>query len=83
LLFDEPTSALDPEKVKEVQEVIKVLTEASITIILVTHEVRFAKEVSDRLAFMNEGKLIIEGPTKQVLNKQPPRLKSFINALAV
>jgi polar amino acid transport system ATP-binding protein len=82
LLFDEPTSALDPENIKEVQEAIKVLTDASITIMLVTHEVRFAKEVSDRLAFMDQGALIVEGPTKDVLEKQPKRLKNFLNALA-
>lgn len=83
LLFDEPTSALDPENIKEVQEAIKVLTDASITIVLVTHEVRFAKEVSDRLAFMDEGSLIVEGPTQKVLANQPARLESFLNALAV
>ncbi|MFW6298897.1 MAG: amino acid ABC transporter ATP-binding protein [Bacillota bacterium] len=83
LLFDEPTSALDPENVKEVQEAIKLLTDRSITIVLVTHEVRFAKQVSDRLAFMDEGKLVVEGPTQSVLKNQPKRLEDFLNALAI
>ncbi|MFP4078797.1 MAG: amino acid ABC transporter ATP-binding protein [Bacillota bacterium] len=82
LLFDEPTSALDPENVKEVQDAIKLLTDRSITIVLVTHEVRFAQQVADRLAFMDEGRLIIEGPTESVLKKQPERLRNFLNALA-
>ncbi|MDG5470734.1 amino acid ABC transporter ATP-binding protein [Jeotgalibacillus sp. ET6] len=61
LLFDEPTSALDPEMVKEVLDVIKALSVTGITMVIVTHEMGFAKEVGDRILFMDEGKLIEEG----------------------
>ncbi|KIL45917.1 amino acid ABC transporter ATP-binding protein [Jeotgalibacillus campisalis] len=61
LLFDEPTSALDPEMIKEVLDVIKSLSDTGITMIIVTHEMGFAREVADRVIFMDEGKLIEEG----------------------
>ena len=62
MLFDEPTSALDPELVSEVLAVIRRLAEAGMTLIVVTHEVRFAKEVADRVIFMDEGRIVEEGP---------------------
>ena len=67
MLFDEPTSALDPELVSDVLAVIRRLAEAGMTMIVVTHEVRFAKEVADRVIFMDEGRIVEEGPPAQVL----------------
>ncbi|MCP4327904.1 MAG: amino acid ABC transporter permease/ATP-binding protein [Alphaproteobacteria bacterium] len=68
MLFDEPTSALDPELVSEVLSVIRHLAEAGMTMIVVTHEVRFAQEVADRVIFMDEGVIVEEGPPDQVLS---------------
>ncbi len=67
MLFDEPTSALDPELVSEVLAVIRRLAEAGMTMIVVTHEIRFAKQVADRVIFMDEGRIVEEGPPSQVL----------------
>ncbi|WP_100012827.1 amino acid ABC transporter ATP-binding protein [Lentibacillus sediminis] len=61
MLFDEPTSALDPEMVKEVLDVLKDLTETGMTMVVVTHEMNFAKEVADRILFLDEGNLVEEG----------------------
>ncbi len=68
MLFDEPTSALDPELVGEVLGVIRGLAEAGMTMIIVTHEVRFAREVADRIVFMDEGVIVEQGPPEQVLD---------------
>jgi polar amino acid transport system permease protein len=68
MLFDEPTSALDPELVGEVLAVIRGLAKAGMTMMVVTHEVRFAREVADRVIFMDEGQVIEEGPPDQVLD---------------
>jgi polar amino acid transport system permease protein len=68
MLFDEPTSALDPELVGEVLAVIRRLAEAGMTMIVVTHEVRFAREVADRVIFMDEGVIVEQGPPQDVLN---------------
>jgi polar amino acid transport system permease protein len=68
MLFDEPTSALDPELVGEVLAVIRRLAEAGMTMIVVTHEVRFAREVADRVVFMDEGRVIEQGPPEDVLD---------------
>ncbi|MEH2471013.1 polar amino acid transport system permease protein [Nitrobacteraceae bacterium AZCC 2161] len=68
MLFDEPTSALDPELVGEVLAVIRRLAEAGMTMIVVTHEVRFAREVADRVIFMDEGHIIEQGPPEDVLD---------------
>lgn len=65
MLFDEPTSALDPEMVKEVLEVIKALTQTGITMAIVTHEMGFAREVADRILFLNEGYLVEDAPPKE------------------
>ena len=68
MLFDEPTSALDPELVGEVLAVIRRLAEAGMTMMVVTHEVRFAREVADRVVFMDEGRVIEQGPPEDVLD---------------
>jgi polar amino acid transport system permease protein len=69
MLFDEPTSALDPELVGEVLAVIRGLAEAGMTMIIVTHEVRFARDVADRIVFMDEGVIVEEGPPSQLLDR--------------
>ncbi|MED1599945.1 amino acid ABC transporter ATP-binding protein [Alkalihalophilus marmarensis] len=80
MLFDEPTSALDPELVGEVLEVMKELAEEGMTMVVVTHEMGFAKEVSDRVFFIDEGIFMEEGePTQIFENPQHPRLKSFLS----
>ena len=80
LLFDEPTSALDPEMVKEVLNVIRELTRSGMTILIVTHEMGFAREVASRVLFMDQG-VIMEENTPQALfdNPQSPRLQSFLS----
>ena len=80
MLFDEPTSALDPEMVGEVLEVIKQLAEEGMTIVTVTHEMGFAREVSDRVLFFDGGVLAEEGTPEQVFdNPQNPRTKEFLS----
>ena len=69
MLFDEPTSALDPELVGEVLAAIRRLAEAGMTMMVVTHEVRFAREVADRVIFMDEGQVVEQGPPEQVLDR--------------
>jgi polar amino acid transport system permease protein len=69
MLFDEPTSALDPELVGEVLAVIRRLAEAGMTMIVVTHEVRFARELADRVVFMDEGHIVEQGPPEDVLDR--------------
>jgi polar amino acid transport system permease protein len=69
MLFDEPTSALDPELVGEVLGVIRGLAEVGMTMIIVTHEVRFARDVADRIVFMDDGVIVEEGAPKQVLDQ--------------
>ncbi|WP_454916790.1 amino acid ABC transporter permease/ATP-binding protein [Xanthobacter sediminis] len=68
MLFDEPTSALDPELVGEVLAVIRRLADAGMTMMIVTHEVRFAREVADRVVFMDQGQVVEEGPPEEVLD---------------
>jgi len=68
MLFDEPTSALDPEMVKEVLEVIKNLIVSGMTIVIVTHEMNFAKEVSDRIFFMDNGIIEEKGTPDEIFN---------------
>jgi len=80
MLFDEPTSALDPEMVGEVLNVMKELAKNGMTMICVTHEMGFAREVADRVVFMDGGHIIEEGTPEQVLNNpQQERTKSFLN----
>ena len=80
MLFDEPTSALDPEMVGEVLEVIKSLAESGMTMMIVTHEMGFAKEISDRVFFMNNG-VIAEAGTPEKIFEDPgnDRLKEFLS----
>lgn len=80
MLFDEPTSALDPEMVGEVLEVIKQLAEEGMTIVTVTHEMGFAREVSDRVLFFDGGVIAEEGTPEQIFdNPQNPRTKEFLS----
>ena len=80
MLFDEPTSALDPEMVGEVLNVMKELAQNGMTMICVTHEMGFAKNISDRVVFMDGGLIIEEGTPEQVLkNPQQERTRSFLN----
>jgi len=80
MLFDEPTSALDPEMVGEVLEVMKELAREGMTMLIVTHEMGFAREVADRVLFMDEGYIVEEGTPAEVFsNPQHPRTKDFLN----
>ena len=80
MLFDEPTSALDPEMVGEVLEVMKELAQDGMTMVVVTHEMGFAREVADRVLFMDEGYIMESGTPDQVLgNPQNPRTQSFLS----
>ena len=79
MLFDEPTSALDPEMVGEVLEVIRELAESGMTMVIVTHEMGFAREVGKRVVFMADGKIVEEGTPDQIFgNPQSPRLQDFL-----
>lgn len=79
MLFDEPTSALDPELVGEVLAVMRSLAEAGMTMIVVTHEVRFAREVADRVVFMDQGVIVEQGPPEEVLDRpREPRTQQFL-----
>lgn len=80
MLFDEPTSALDPEMVGDVLEVMKTLAKRGMTMVVVTHEMGFAKEVADRVVFMADGYVVEEGTPKEVFeNPQHQRTKAFLN----
>ncbi len=80
MLFDEPTSALDPETIGEVLDVMKRLAEAGMTMIVVTHEMRFAREVSDRTIFLDGGRIEEDKPSKLLFAEpESPRLVSFLN----
>jgi len=82
MLFDEPTSALDPEMVGEVLDVMKELAADGMTMIVVTHEMGFAREVSDRVVFMDEGQIIEEGTAEEIFkNPKSDRLKNFLAKL--
>ncbi len=80
MLFDEPTSALDPEMVGEVLDVMKSLANDGMTMVVVTHEMGFAKEVADRVLFIDEGIIMEEGtPSELFENPKSPRLKDFLS----
>ena len=80
MLFDEPTSALDPEMVKEVLELIKSLAESGMTMVIVTHEMGFAREVANRVMFIDEGTIAEEGTPEDIFeNPQSERLKTFLS----
>jgi len=82
MLFDEPTSALDPELVGEVLEVMRDLAKSGMTMIVVTHELGFAREVCNRVVFMDEGSIVETGTPQEVLvNPRHPRTKDFIAAV--
>ena len=79
MLFDEPTSALDPEMVGEVLDVMKELAKAGMTMVTVTHEMGFAREVGNRVVFMDGGKIIEQGTPEQIFeHPESPRLKDFL-----
>ncbi len=80
MLFDEPTSALDPEMIGEVLEVMKNLAREGMTMIVVTHEMGFASEVADRILFMDQGKIVEEGKTEEILkNPKEERTRLFLS----
>lgn len=80
ILFDEPTSALDPEMVKEVQDLIKSLTNKNIIMIIVSHEMNFIKTIANRVLFLEKGKLKFEGTPKEIFeNTKDERLKEFLS----
>ena len=80
MLFDEPTSALDPEMVGEVLEVMKELAKAGMTMVVVTHEMGFAREVGSRVIFMDEGKILEEGTPEAIFSSpKHPRLQDFLS----
>jgi polar amino acid transport system ATP-binding protein len=82
ILFDEPTSALDPEMVGEVLDVMKELAESGMTMICVTHEMGFAREVANRIIFLDEGKIAEDGTPEQVFDHpKNERLKSFLSKI--
>ena len=82
MLFDEPTSALDPELVSEVLNVLRRLADDGMTMIIVTHELGFASQVADRVAFMENGKIIEEGPPNEILKTpKTERLHLFLEKL--
>ncbi len=80
MLFDEPTSALDPEMIGEVLDVMKLLARGGMTMIVVTHEIGFAREVAGRIAFFDSGKIVESGPASEILDDaKHPRTKEFIS----
>ncbi len=82
MLFDEPTSALDPEMVGEVLQVMKELARAGMTMIVVTHEMGFARDVADRVLFMADGNIVEEGTPEEIFsNPQNPRTKDFLSCV--
>jgi len=83
MLFDEPTSALDPQLIGEVLQVMKKLAEEHMTMIVVTHEMNFAREVSDRVIYMDQGVIVAEGPPSEILvDPRDPGLRRFLNLTA-
>ena len=78
LFFDEPTSALDPELTGEILKVIKALAAEHITMVIVTHEMTFARDISDRIIFMDDGVIAVEGTPEQVFASEHARMKEFL-----
>ena len=78
LFFDEPTSALDPELTGEVLRVIRSLADLHITMVIVTHEMNFAKDISDRVIFMDQGVIAVEGTPQQVFSSENARMREFL-----
>jgi general L-amino acid transport system ATP-binding protein len=82
MLFDEPTSALDPEMIKEVLDVMKTLARSGMTMLCVTHEMAFAREVADRMIFMDRGQIVEEGTPQQIFNNpRQERTKLFLSQI--
>jgi polar amino acid transport system ATP-binding protein len=81
MLFDEPTSALDPELVGEVLQVMKSLAESGMTMVVVTHEIGFAREVADRIVFMDKGRVVVDDTADAVLNSTNERVREFLDAV--
>ena len=82
MLFDEPTSALDPEMVKEVLDVIRDLALKGMTMVIVTHEMKFAKNIADKIIYIDKGRIIEEGVPSQIFeNPQSDRLKEFLSKM--
>ena len=81
LFFDEPTSALDPELTGEVLKVIKQLAKEHMTMIIVTHEMQFAREVSDRIIFMEGGVIVQEGTPDEIFTSENVRVREFIGKI--
>ena len=82
MLLDEPTSSLDPELVGDVLGVLQTLAKGGMTMIIVTHELGFAKNVADRIIFMDEGRIVEDGSPEQILHApRTERLKRFLNKL--
>jgi polar amino acid transport system ATP-binding protein len=82
MLFDEPTSALDPELIGEVLDVMRDLAASGMTMLVVTHELGFARDVADRVVFFDEGRIVEEGPAEQVINDpRHPRTRAFVKAV--
>ncbi len=80
MLFDEPTSALDPEMVGEVLDVMKQLAHEGMTMVVVTHEMGFAREVGNRVVFMDEGRIVEQGTPEEIFqHPQSPRLQDFLS----
>ena len=78
LFFDEPTSALDPELTGEVLRVIRSLADLHITMVIVTHEMNFARDISDRIIFMDQGVIAVEGTPEEVFSSDHARMREFL-----
>jgi len=82
MLFDEPTSALDPEMIREVLDVMRDLARGGMTMVVVTHEMGFAREVCDRIVFIDEGRIVEQGPpTEFFANAKSPRAREFVDKI--
>ncbi len=79
VLFDEPTSALDPERVTEVLNVIEKLAQEGITMLIVTHEMKFAFSISDRVIFMEQGSVVVDASPASIRQMDNPRIQRFLN----
>ena len=81
ILFDEPTSALDPELIGSVLQTIRGLADEGMTMVIVTHEINFARDVADRIIYMDKGIIAEEGPSEIIENPKTERLKEFLSAM--
>ena len=82
MLFDEPTSALDPEMIREVLDVMRALARDGMTMVVVTHEMGFAREVCDQLVFIDEGRIVEQGPPDEFFAEaKSPRAREFVDKI--